>query len=122
MNGRYNGLNPFLAGWGKPREPLKFGSMVLWNFDMSPILLQIQLPVVPTDECKKNYQVIDEENIIQIDDRVICAGYAEGGKDSCQGDSGGPLMLPVHQNGSFPFYQIGIISWYKMENIKYFFH
>lgn len=26
------------------------------------------------------------------------------------GDSGGPLMLPIHQNGTFPFYQIGIVS------------
>lgn len=26
------------------------------------------------------------------------------------GDSGGPLMIPVYENGTFPFYQIGIVS------------
>lgn len=46
-----------------------------------------------------------------FDDRVLCAGFDNGNKDSCQGDSGGPVMLPIHQNGSFPFYQIGVISW-----------
>lgn len=25
--------------------------------------------------------------------------------------SGGPLMLPIHENGRFPFYQIGIVSY-----------
>lgn len=28
-----------------------------------------------------------------------------------KGDSGGPLMLPIHRNGRFPFYQIGVISY-----------
>lgn len=94
--------NAFLAGWGSTRS----GSV------KSSVLLQVQVPIIKNADCKRSYarigQVFDD---LQFDDRVICAGFKEGGKDSCQGDSGGPLMLPIEQNGTFPFYQLGIISY-----------
>ena len=43
-----------------------------------------------------------------IDDTMIAAGYAGGGKDSCQGDSGGPLVVFDHENAPV---QIGVVSW-----------
>lgn len=78
--------------------------------------MQVQVPVIKNEDCKKNYRRYSTHfqfrGDIQFDDRVVCAGYIVGGKDSCQGDSGGPLMLPIQgSNGTFPFYQIGIISW-----------
>lgn len=96
------GSNPFSAGWGSTEE----------GGEKSSVLLQVQLPVIANDECEESYKK-DHVYDIQFDDRVLCAGFLEGGKDACQGDSGGPLMLPVYEHGTFPFYQIGIISWYK---------
>lgn len=46
-----------------------------------------------------------------IDERVLCAGFARGGKDTCQGDSGGPLMLGRSEPTNARFYQIGLVSY-----------
>jgi len=42
--------------------------------------MEVQIPISNITECKQvysNYKSL-------IDDRVICAGYPEGGKDSCR--------------------------------------
>lgn len=54
-------------------------------------LQELQIPVVTNDECREAYVRFKSQ---VIDQRVLCAGYARGGKDACQGDSGGPLMWP----------------------------
>ena len=61
----------WLTGWGT----LKSGG------SQPEVLQQVSVPVVSQDSCKKSYKN-------QIHDSMICAGYAEGGKDACQGDSG----------------------------------
>lgn len=67
----------------------------------SDVLLQVDIPIVSQATCRASYGADD------ITDRMICAGLAEGGKDSCQGDSGGPLVV----NDNSVWRQIGIVSW-----------
>lgn len=85
---------PFVAGWGS----------IGFRGPASDALLEIQVPVVSTDSCKQAYSAFKSS---VIDHRVLCAGFARGGKDACQGDSGGPLMLPKKST----FYQIGVVSY-----------
>lgn len=80
------------AGWGATRE----GSYTLPN-----LLQKVDVPLVSAADCNKSYSG-------KITDRMICAGYAGGGKDSCQGDSGGPLVTR-DENGAHVL--IGVVSW-----------
>lgn len=48
-------------------------------------LMEVEVPIVDNATCNLSYGIIT--------DNMLCAGYAEGGKDSCQGDSGGPLVV-----------------------------
>ena len=65
-------------------------------------LFQVEVPLVSNQECSSNY----EASGIEITDKMICAGFKQGGKDSCQGDSGGPLLYQL--NGTWQ--QVGIVS------------
>lgn len=98
------GSMPFVAGWGKMGDQKEA--------KRSAILMQIQLPIIENNDCKAKYKLIGEyKNDDQFHDGVLCAGFTAGGQDACQGDSGGPMMLPIQENGHFPFYQIGVISY-----------
>lgn len=44
-------------------------------------LLQLQIPVVSQAQCKDAFKKFSTAH---IDDHVLCAGYAQGGKDACQ--------------------------------------
>ncbi|XP_066603122.1 venom serine protease Bi-VSP-like [Prorops nasuta] len=85
---------PFIAGWGAKS----------FNGPSSSRLLEAQIPVVDMQECKEAFKSF--KNTV-IDERVICAGFRQGGKDACQGDSGGPLMAPRGQT----FYLLGVVSY-----------
>ncbi|KAM8735185.1 trypsin-2-like [Acanthopagrus schlegelii] len=56
----------------------------------------VEVPIVSSEDCNRSYPGL-------ITDRMVCAGYKEGGKDACQGDSGGPMVC----NGVLQ----GIVSW-----------
>lgn len=66
-------------------------------------LNKVVVPIVSNEEANR----ADAYNG-QIDDTMLAAGYAGGGKDSCQGDSGGPLVVFDGQNEAV---QIGVVSW-----------
>ncbi|KDR18888.1 venom protease-like isoform X2 [Zootermopsis nevadensis] len=85
---------PYIAGWGS----------VQFNGPSSSQLLQLQIPVVSQAQCKDAFKKFSTAH---IDDHVLCAGYAQGGKDACQGDSGGPLMWSKSQR----YYLIGVVSY-----------
>lgn len=42
--------------------------------------MEVQVPMSRMAECKEAYS----KQKAVIDDRVLCAGYPEGGKDSCR--------------------------------------
>lgn len=64
-------------------------------------LMEVEVPVISEQACRAAYPSG------AIDYRTLCAGLAEGGKDSCQGDSGGPLVV---RDGS-QWVQVGVVSW-----------
>ena len=65
-------------------------------------LRQVSVPIVSNTTCNAPQSYGGD-----VTSSMMCAGYAQGGKDSCSGDSGGPLMAP---NGS-GWMQVGIVSW-----------
>lgn len=100
----------FVAGWG-----------VVDKFEhSSQVLKQLQVPVIDNERCRDLAKAIGATIAdLQITDSKICAGIYDG-ENFWDGDSGSPLMLPIHQNGSFPFYQIGIVSYsysFAQENV-----
>ncbi len=80
------------AGWGATKES---------SYSLPPLLQKVDVPLVSNKECNVSYKN-------EITDRMICAGYPQGGKDACQGDSGGPL---VAQSESGETYLVGVVSW-----------
>ena len=63
-------------------------------------LRAVDLPIIDNATCAEVYPG-------RIADGQVCAGYAQGTRDSCQGDSGGPLVVPGGPTG---WTQIGIVS------------
>ncbi|XP_018333504.1 trypsin 3A1-like [Agrilus planipennis] len=82
------GTNAITTGWGDTVED-GYGSSRLRG---------VTVPVVSASECRSSY------GTSSITANMICAGFAEGGRDACQGDSGGPLVASGYG-------QIGIVSW-----------
>lgn len=83
-----------VAGWGALEEGGKIAGR----------LREVQLPVVSNAVCADADHYL---KIRQIYPTMMCAGYAEGGRDACTGDSGSPLFKEVNGQGVI----LGITSW-----------
>ena len=81
-----------VAGWGLTAE----------GGSVSDILRHVTVQIVSNTTCNGLASYSGA-----ISDRMMCAGFAEGGKDSCQGDSGGPLVVPDAEGG---YVQVGVVS------------
>lgn len=68
------GRNSEIFGWGNTSE----------NGGESQYLLHATVPLTSDDACSRAYGTYDRN-------KMVCAGYPQGGVDTCQGDSGGPL-------------------------------
>jgi trypsin len=80
-----------------------FGNTDEGQSNYSKDLNKVIIPIVSNEEANH-----EEAYNGQIDETMLAAGYAGGGKDSCQGDSGGPLVVFNAQNEAV---QVGVVSW-----------
>jgi len=81
-----------VAGWGTTSEGGR----------QSDKLMQVISPIISDSDCTSPSYYGSEVQ----PDKMFCAGYKEGQKDSCQGDSGGPYVC---YNGDTAT-QFGVVS------------
>lgn len=80
-----------------------FGNIGQFSSNTKKTLNKVVVPVVSLDEANASHAYNGA-----VDETMLPAGYAGGGKDSCQGDSGGPMVIFDHQNEPV---QVGVVSW-----------
>ncbi|XP_042637925.1 coagulation factor XI [Orycteropus afer afer] len=83
--------NCWVTGWGYTKLRDKIQNT----------LQKAKIPLVTNAECQTRYR----EH--KITNKMICAGYKEGGRDACKGDSGGPLSCKHEE----VWHLVGITSW-----------
>ena len=88
------GKTCFTTGWGKQNES---------STGYSKVLREVEVDLVSKEVCNSNISYQGN-----INERYLCAGFQEGGKDACFGDSGGPLACQLG-NGSYVL--TGVVSW-----------
>lgn len=92
------GIKATVIGWGDLNDDGR-------NYPID--LHEAVVPIFDSAQCNTDYS--DAENPENsITQRMICAGYAQGGIDACQGDSGGPLLVSSGIAGLW--LQTGIVS------------
>ncbi|XP_074854442.1 serine protease 27-like [Carettochelys insculpta] len=91
------GTSCWVTGWGVVQEGA--------GASEAPEMLQkVEVPLVAQDKCNDLYKGGGQQD---IQEDMLCAGYARGGHDACQGDSGGPLVCKMGEI----WLQLGLVSW-----------
>lgn len=93
--GNFSGHDAVVIGWGKLNEKSE---------DFSNELQKVKLTIIDNKVCQNWFRQAGRD--MPIDDRIICAGFKNGGKDACHGDSGGPLLSKI--NGHYVV--VGVVS------------
>ncbi len=89
-----SGVQAYAVGWGALSDDA--------NPTFDDHQRYVDVPVVDNALCNEPISYDGE-----IDESQLCAGFAEGGKDSCQGDSGGPLIVGIDGLQV----QVGVVSY-----------
>ena len=84
-----------VIGWGKRHEKSDV---------YSERLQKARVPIIENKICRSWFRMAGRD--MQIHDKIICAGFRDGGHDACHGDSGGPLLSKSDDQWSV----IGVVS------------
>ncbi|XP_020285270.1 transmembrane protease serine 9-like [Pseudomyrmex gracilis] len=88
-----------VAGWGWLGENRD-------KYKRADILQKVDVRVVANTKCNEWYA--NQNKLIHVESKQMCAGWEKGGKDTCYADSGGPLMVRSRHTGSLIV--IGVVS------------
>ncbi|CAH0716954.1 unnamed protein product, partial [Brenthis ino] len=77
----FTGRVATVTGWGR----------LSYEGKVPSVLQEVQVPVIENSVCQEMFHTAGHAK--KILNSFVCAGYANGQKDSCEGDSGGPLVL-----------------------------
>lgn len=90
---------------GEGLSVMGFGTTSENSFNVATVLRDVTVNAVSHNQCNRQYDGDIVQNI------MLCANVAGGGKDSCQGDSGGPIVEKKRVGGSDAHVQVGVVSW-----------
>uniref|UniRef100_A0A452HXA6 Peptidase S1 domain-containing protein n=1 Tax=Gopherus agassizii TaxID=38772 RepID=A0A452HXA6_9SAUR len=93
----------WVTGWGHLLLPLAV------DLPSPQTLQKLKVPIIDSKTCRILYLTNMQNRLPHrnIQDDMICAGYAEGMRDACNGDSGGPMACIVGD----VWVLAGIVSW-----------
>jgi len=93
--------NCMVAGWGYDTP-----------YSRPEVLQTLVMPNYPQKICELIHHPTGSTQS-RFNNKMMCAGYLKGTRDTCRGDSGGPLTCPRSDGDDWKTYHVitGIVSW-----------